>query len=78
MEVTRPNATEPTPAELMDLDKLKLVIERAIADCKLSEDELRQIKAIVWADGKVTPQELNLISEMVSEKLRNGELEWVW
>lgn len=78
MEVTRPNASEPTPEELMDLEKLKLVVERAIADCKLSEDELRQIKAIVWADGKVTPQELNLIREIVSQKLQNGELEWVW
>ncbi len=78
MEVTRPNVAEPTAEELLDLEKLKRVIERAIADYKLTEDELCQIKAIAWADGKVTPQELNLISEMVTQKLRDGELEWVW
>lgn len=78
MEVTRPNLAEPTAEELLDLEKLKQVIDRAIADGKLTEDEICQMKAIAWADGKVTPQELNLMSAIVGQKLRNGELEWVW
>ncbi|MCU0524990.1 MAG: hypothetical protein MUF72_09215 [Elainella sp. Prado103] len=78
MQISRPNCSEPSPEELLDLQKLKVTIERAISDGKLTPEEMRQIKTLVWADGKISPQELNLISHLVTQKLQEGELEWVW
>lgn len=78
MQVSRPNCSEPSPEELLDLQKLQATIERAIADGRLTPEEMRQIKTIAWSDGKITPQELNLISALVTQKLQAGELEWVW
>lgn len=78
MQISRPNYQEPTPEELHDLEKLKAVIERAIADGKLTHDEVNCIKATMRADGKITPEELNLLSEMVVQKMQEGKIEWVW
>jgi hypothetical protein len=78
MEVSRPNTPEPSPEDLENLDKLKAVIERAIADGKLTQSEVKQIRTAAWANGKITPQELELVRTLVKEKLRNGELEWIW
>ena len=78
MEISRPNASEPSPEDLENVDKLKAVIERAIADGKLSQDEVQQIKTAAWANGKITPQELELVRTLVKDKLQSGELEWIW
>jgi uncharacterized membrane protein YebE (DUF533 family) len=66
----------PTPEELQDLEKLKVLIEKAIADGKLSQQEMTAIKSQAWADGKVTPEELELYTDSILEKIRSGELEW--
>jgi uncharacterized membrane protein YebE (DUF533 family) len=76
MEVERPNAKEPTAAELQDLDKLKAIIERAVADGVISSSEVKAIKTQAWTDGKITPQELGLYQQLVLSKIRDGELEW--
>lgn len=76
MEISKPNAKEPSPEELQDLEKLQAIIDQAIADGKITEDEIAAMKSQAWADGKVTPQELHLFSQQVMEKLRRGELEW--
>lgn len=78
MEISHPNSQEPTPEELLDLEKLKVVIEQAIADGRLTQDEVSRIKTAAWADGKITVQELNLVRELVVQKMREGEIEWVW
>jgi len=78
MEISRPASSEPSLEDLENLDKLKAVIERAIADGKLNETEKQQIKAAAWANGKITPQELELIRNLILEKIRNGELQWTW
>ena len=44
MEISRPASSEPSLEDLENLDKLKAVIERAIADGKLNETEKQQIK----------------------------------
>jgi uncharacterized membrane protein YebE (DUF533 family) len=66
----------PTPEELQDLEKLKVLIEKAIADGKLSQQEMSAIKSQAWADGKITPEELELYTASILEKIRSGELEW--
>jgi len=78
MEISRPTASEPSPEDLENLDKLKAVIERAIADGKLTETEKQQIRTVAWSNGKITPQELELVRSMILDKLHSGELQWVW
>jgi len=73
MEIER---REPTAAELQDLDKLKKIIDHAVADGIISASELKAMKTQVWADGKITPEELDMYQELVISKIRSGELEW--
>lgn len=76
MQVSRPNAKELSPQELRDLAKLKGLIERAVADGKLSKQELEDIQAQTFADGKVLVEELDLYRKLVTEKIERGELEY--
>ncbi|MGK7931458.1 MAG: hypothetical protein AB4041_08485 [Microcystaceae cyanobacterium] len=78
MEVSRPNSKPSSPEELKDLETLRSLIEKAIADGLLSKDEMESIKTAIDADGKVTPQELNLCQELIWSKIDSGELEYDW
>ncbi|MEB3177969.1 MAG: hypothetical protein VKL59_02845 [Nostocaceae cyanobacterium] len=75
MKVSRPNAKELTPQELQQLERLKVVIKNATADGKLSRKELDDIQAAMFADKKVSLEELQLYSKLIQEKLDSGELE---
>jgi len=55
------------------LAQLKSAIHRAIADGQLSHAEMEQIKALVYADNKVTAEEATLIMELM-EKVSSGEV----
>lgn len=61
--------------EQQEVEKLRKLIEQAIADGRLSQAELEAMKNQVWADGKITPEELELYSTLVLDKLRTGELQ---
>lgn len=76
MEVGHPHSPLPTPEELRDLKKLMAVLERATADKVISKDELKKYRTHAWADGKITPEELHLLQELVLSKVTAGELEW--
>ncbi|MCP9832799.1 MULTISPECIES: hypothetical protein [unclassified Cyanobium] len=76
MDIAYPNAQPPTPEELHDLKKLMAVLERAISDGVISQNEMKAFKTRAWADGKVTPAELQLLQEMVLSKITSGELQW--
>lgn len=76
MKIERPNAKELTTAELESLEKLRRLLEQAIADGVMSPSEVAAFKAHTWADGKITPQELELYQTLVLSKIRRGELEW--
>jgi uncharacterized membrane protein YebE (DUF533 family) len=78
MEIYSPNAPEPTPEDLKELEKLKAIIERAIADGKLSQSEAERIQAAIRSDKKVTFEELTLIRELIYNKIDRGELEREW
>lgn len=60
--------------EQQEVEKLRMLIEQAIADGRLSQAELEAMKNQAWADGKITPEELELYSTLVLDKLRTGEL----
>ncbi|UZQ53719.1 hypothetical protein OOK60_14630 [Trichothermofontia sichuanensis B231] len=78
MEISRPQAPAPTPEELEDLEKLKAVIDRAVADGKITQGELAQIRSLTIHDGKITPQEVELYRTLIIEKINKGELTWGW
>jgi hypothetical protein len=76
MEIERPNAPAPTTEELHDFEKLRTILERAIADGILTDGEVKRYKTQAWKDGKITPQELQLYQELVLAKIATGELRW--
>ncbi|HEY9614999.1 hypothetical protein [Allocoleopsis sp.] len=78
MKFSRCSNTAPSPAELQDLEKLRVLIERAIADGKLTKYEMESIQAAMRADGKVSFEELELCRQMIWEKIQSGELEQDW
>lgn len=74
MEISYPNAQALTAEEAGNLEKLKGVIEQAIADNILTAEERSHIFAVMMADHKITPQEVQLIHTMIREKVACGEL----
>ena len=78
MEIQRPHHQTLTPEEQQHLERLRRVIEQAAADGKLTQFEVAQIKAIVWENGKVSPEEMQMVSELVSAKVAAGELAIEW
>ena len=78
MEISIPKGQEPTPEELKELEKLKVIIEKAIEDGKLTEPEFDRIKAAIRADNKVSVEELELVRTLIYDKIKSGELVRVW
>ena len=78
MKVNIKHDREPTPEELKELEKLKAVIERVVADGRIFGEELETIRNVMGEDGKVTREELDLLRTLVLEKVREGELEQIW
>ena len=78
MIIEHPNTTEPTAEEKQQLERLKTVINNAVADGKISRKELDDIRAATFADKKVTVAELELYRKLVLDKIETGELEYEW
>lgn len=78
MEIHHPNHAALTVEEQQQLDRLKQVIEQVTADGKLTQVEIERIKAVVWSDKVVSPEELEVITKMVREKIASGELAVEW
>ena len=69
MEIERSGAKALTPEEVQHLELLKTVVETALTDGVLQEDEIAHIKSIIWADGKVTYEELRTVHETIQSLL---------
>jgi hypothetical protein len=78
MKVEKPNQEPITQEDLQNLDKLKVLIEKCVADGYLTQDELRTIKDFIGCDGKVTTEELELCQKLIWNKVQSGELEYSW
>ncbi|WP_013321583.1 hypothetical protein [Gloeothece verrucosa] len=78
MKVNRPNSQPISAEDLQSLEKLKSLIERVIADGKVSKDEMDSIKYCIRANGKITPQELELCQRLIWDKISTGELTYEW
>jgi uncharacterized membrane protein YebE (DUF533 family) len=76
MLVSRSSAKQPTQEETRQLEKLQVQIERAVADGKISNQEMEDIKRAMLADGKVTVEELELYRILVTDRIVAGEVEY--
>ena len=74
MKSERPNPRELNAEEQQELEKLRAIIESAIADGILTRYERDRISAAMRADGKVTVEELELARTLMQEKAAKGEL----
>jgi len=78
MEISSPKDKQPTAEELQELERIKVIIERATKDGKLTGEEFAVIKDAIRADKKITFEELQLVRKLIYEKIERGELERVW
>ena len=78
MQVERPNQQDLTQEEQAHLAKLRQMVEDALADGRLSQNELQGIKTFINADHKVTVDELRTIKTTVRELLGEGTIEFDW
>jgi len=78
MKIHKPNDQPLSSEEIAHLEKLKSVAEKAIADGKLSQYETEQIKSLLWADGKVTSDELRTLHQTIKSVMGDEapEIEW--
>jgi hypothetical protein len=67
MQIHVGNAAPPTPVETASLTELAALIERVTRDGRLSRREWEEIQAKVRADGRVTPQELGLVNQLMDQ-----------
>ncbi len=82
MKIVQSHPTEPTPEEAKELERLKARIERAVADGKISGQEMEDIHNEILTDGKGFAEqmyrELELYRILVEQKLETGDLESQW
>ena len=78
MKMENPNAKPLSPEEIAHLGKLKSVIEKMLEDGKFSTYEVERIRSILWADGKVTYEELRTVHETIKSVMGDDvpPLEW--
>ena len=78
MKIERPNARSLSSEEMTQLETLRVVVEQALEDGQLSIYERERIQSLIWADGKVTYEELRTINETIHSVMGDlsPELEW--
>jgi glutamine synthetase len=50
------------------------IINTAVADGQISQEEMSKIRAAIFSDEKVTAQEIALVEELINKKVKSGEL----
>jgi hypothetical protein len=78
MKIERSDQQELTPEEQAHLAKLQQLVEAALADGKLSHDEIESVRALIYADKKVTVEERNMINDTVRAVLGDAYMEYDW
>jgi uncharacterized membrane protein YebE (DUF533 family) len=78
MKIERPDYQEPTPDELRELEKLRAMIERAIADGVVTQDEMGIIKQQIISkknhSAEQVYREIALCRTLINEKVVQGKL----
>jgi hypothetical protein len=57
----------------MEIGQIKELIERALCDGRLSRGESEQIKAAIYHNKKITPEQAQLFREL-QDKVWKGEI----
>ncbi|ERN41617.1 hypothetical protein KR51_00018430 [Rubidibacter lacunae KORDI 51-2] len=78
MEIGSEKNQEISPEEREHLDRLKKLIERSLADGKLSAGELQAIRSFIQADGEVSQAEILTLRRTIRELLGGALLEFDW
>lgn len=60
------------------LSKLRSLVERVMADGKISRDEAHQLRTALFADGQLTPDELEVVRTAMRDFLGENPLEFDW
>jgi hypothetical protein len=78
MIIEHPNRQELTTDELQNLQKLQAVIDRVVADGKISKYEMELVDRAIKNDGKVLVEEITMMRQMIRDKINNGLLVYEW
>lgn len=73
-ELTDPN--QPFQDDPIHLAELKALVERVMADGKISEAEADELRAALMADGRITLEEVDVIRQAMQERLGDQPLEF--
>jgi uncharacterized tellurite resistance protein B-like protein len=66
-----------TPAEDPNhLSDLRSLVQRVMADGKISRQEAQQLRSALFADGQLTPDELEVVRKTMRETLGDNPLEF--
>ncbi|MDJ0707672.1 MAG: hypothetical protein QNJ46_30720 [Leptolyngbyaceae cyanobacterium MO_188.B28] len=71
MKMERPGSRPLSSEEVAHLETLKSVVDKALDDGKFSAAEIDRIKSLLWADGKVTFEELREVHETIQSVMGN-------
>ncbi|HEY9888262.1 MAG TPA: hypothetical protein V6D02_07655 [Candidatus Obscuribacterales bacterium] len=69
--------SQPLPSDdPAHLSQLRSLVERVMADGKISADEADELRAALIADGQITPDEMDIIRTVMREQLGDGHLKF--
>lgn len=69
-----PDPSPLAPEDPEHLARLKQLVENAIADGKLTMQEMNEIRDALMADGKLTLEEMELVRDVMRQKLGDAPL----
>jgi hypothetical protein len=81
MNISRLNAQDPTPEEIQALERLKTRITYAVADGKISKQNIEDTSGQIFRDRAFARQiyrELELYRTLVTQQIIAGNLEYDW
>ncbi|MEO1095450.1 MAG: hypothetical protein AAFX01_11180 [Cyanobacteria bacterium J06638_28] len=74
LESKEPDQTVTDDSE--HLARLRSLVQRVMEDGKISSEEALELRAALMADGKITPDELDIIRTVMREQLGDQPLEF--
>ncbi|NEQ43230.1 MAG: hypothetical protein F6K00_06580 [Leptolyngbya sp. SIOISBB] len=76
MNSPHPSSSPQPSDDPQHLSRLRSLVERVMADGKISAAEAAEIRAALMADGQVTSDEMALIRTVMKDYLGDGPLEF--
>lgn len=70
------DSAQPPADDPAHLAHLRSLVQRVMADGKISHEEAQQLRAALFADGQLTPDELEVVRKTMRETLGDNPLEF--